>query len=163
MTSGAEAFDTLVSELDYPMFIVTTAVESERAGCLVGFATQASIDPPRLLVLLSKRNETYQLAQRAATLVVHFLHRHNAELAALFGEESGDWTDKFTECAWSPGPDGVPVLDGVRGWVAGSIIGRHDAGDHVAHLLETIDSRLDVPGQPLTYQSTRDLSPGHDA
>ena len=47
------AVHELVSELDYPMFIVTCADERERAGCLVGFATQCSIDPPRFLVCLS--------------------------------------------------------------------------------------------------------------
>src|SRR5215208_7631728 len=38
------AFEAIVAQLDYPMFIVTAAAGEERGGCLVGFATQASID-----------------------------------------------------------------------------------------------------------------------
>ena len=53
--SESEAFERLVGQLDYPMFIVTTQVEGRRAGCLVGFASQFSIDPPRFLIGLSKR------------------------------------------------------------------------------------------------------------
>ena len=45
-------FQKLVGQLDYPMFIVTTHFEGERDGCLVGFATQCSIHPPRLIVVL---------------------------------------------------------------------------------------------------------------
>jgi flavin reductase (DIM6/NTAB) family NADH-FMN oxidoreductase RutF len=158
-----ESFHTLVSDLDYPMFVVTAADDEEQSGCLVGFATQASIDPPRLLVLLSKANRTYRVAQASDVLVVHFLHRDNHDLAALFGEETGDDVDKFTACRWSQGPAHTPILDGTRGWVVGSIVDRFDAGDHVAHLLEVTEAVTDVPGPPLAFQSTRDLDPGHPA
>jgi hypothetical protein len=49
-----------MSLLDHPMVVVTTRAGNERAGCLVGFATQVSIGPPRFLVGLSKRNRTYR-------------------------------------------------------------------------------------------------------
>jgi flavin reductase (DIM6/NTAB) family NADH-FMN oxidoreductase RutF len=164
MTADTDAFDALVADLDYPMFIVTATADGEQAGCLVGFATQVSIDPQRLLVMLSKQNRTYEVARRAQTLAVHFLGADNDELAALFGEETGDRGDKFASCAWSAGPDGVPVLAGTRGCVVGRVIERVDTGDHVAHLLETIEVRADaVAAPPLSYQAVRDLTPGHDA
>src|SRR5450759_2929099 len=73
--STEENFHTLVANVDYPMFIVTAAAHGTRAGCLVGFATQSSIDPPRLLVLLSKINRTYRLSQETDTLVaVSYTH-----------------------------------------------------------------------------------------
>ncbi|MGH3330053.1 MAG: flavin reductase, partial [Nocardioidaceae bacterium] len=66
-------FDDFVEGLDYPMFVVTTANDGHRAGCLVGFTTQASIDPPRMLVCLSVKNRTYRVAQEAEYLAVHVL------------------------------------------------------------------------------------------
>jgi flavin reductase (DIM6/NTAB) family NADH-FMN oxidoreductase RutF len=50
MTSASETFTKIMGSLDYPMLVVTAAAAGERAGCLVGFATQASIDPARFLV-----------------------------------------------------------------------------------------------------------------
>ena len=161
--STEENFHTLVANVDYPMFIVTAAAHGTRAGCLVGFATQSSIDPPRLLVLLSTINRTYRLSQETDTLVVHFLHEGNHDLATLFGEETGDEVDKFAGCQWQEGPQHTPVLRGTRGWVAGSILGRLDAGDHVAHLLEVNTAMTDVPGRPLAFQTVRDMEPGHPA
>ena len=70
-----EAFEKLVSMLDYPMYIVTTQADDERAGCLVGFTSQVSIGPPRFLVGLSERNHTFRVAQRATHLAVHLLPR----------------------------------------------------------------------------------------
>ena len=156
-------FERLVADLDYPMYVVTAFDGTDRAGCLVGFATQASIDPPRLMVLVSKANETFRVASQAAVLAVHFLGVYNHQLAELFGEQSGDWTEKFDRCVWEEGPHGVPVLSGVRGWIAGRILARLDAGDHVAHLLAPIDAGMGDAGPPLMLQQVRDLDPGHPA
>jgi len=80
----ADAYDrfNLVGDLDYPMFIVTTrSTKGERAGCLVGFATQCSIDPPRVLVCISRANRTYRVAEDAEALGVHFVPAAAVELA----------------------------------------------------------------------------------
>ena len=106
-----DTFNALLSELDYPMFVVTTAVGDERAGCLVGFATQCSIDPPGFLVCLSKQNHTYRLARTAELLAVHFLPEDATDLAELFGGQTGDDVNKFRRCAWHSGAGGVPLLD----------------------------------------------------
>jgi flavin reductase (DIM6/NTAB) family NADH-FMN oxidoreductase RutF len=158
-----DAFHSLVSGLNYPMYIVTAAAEGERAGCLVGFATQSSIDPPRMLVLLSKSNRTFQVALSSHTLAVHFLSRANQGLAAVFGEETGDEVDKFAGCEWREGPEGLPLLAGTRGWVVGSVIERFDAGDHVPHLLTIRSAEVDRPGEQLDFRAVRGLHPGHPA
>jgi flavin reductase (DIM6/NTAB) family NADH-FMN oxidoreductase RutF len=158
-----EAFHTLVSGIDYPMFIVTAAADGRRSGCLVGFVTQASIDPARLIVMISKVNHTFGVAERASSLIVHILHKNNHELARLFGEQTGDEVDKFVNCEWKMGPDGTPVLLGVRGWVAGEILARLDAGDHVAHVISVTDGAVDQAGSQLGFQAIRGLHPGHPA
>ena len=101
MTDGT--FNSLVGDLDYPMFIVTVRAGGERSGCLIGFATQASIDPPRFLVCLSHNNRTYRVGCDAELLGVHFVPEDAAELAELFGGETGDEVDKFDRCAWQRG------------------------------------------------------------
>jgi flavin reductase (DIM6/NTAB) family NADH-FMN oxidoreductase RutF len=158
-----DTFHDLVSGTDYPMFIVTATSGGERAGCLVGFVTQASIRPARLIVMLSKANHTYRVAQRADRLVVHFLHQGNHDLAALFGEQTSDKVDKFAACDWREGPARETVLPGTRGWLTGTILGRYDAGDHVAHLIDVTAARTDAPGPQLAFQSVTDLQPGHPA
>jgi flavin reductase (DIM6/NTAB) family NADH-FMN oxidoreductase RutF len=159
--SVEKTFNDLVSDLDYPMFIVTVVAQGERDGCLVGFVTQASINPPRLLVMLSKANRTCRLAQNTDTLVVHFLHKDNKDLARLFGEETGDDINKFDACEWSEGSESGPILSGTRGWVTGEILERLDSGDHIAHLLAVDAASTEVAGQQLAFQSVRDIEPGH--
>lgn len=161
---GTSAFQALVATIDYPMFVVTTAAEGERAGCLVGFATQCSIDPPRFLVCLSKRNHTLRVAERAEVLIVHFLGVDDLDIASLFGENTGDEVDKFARCRWEPGPGAAPVLTAARGWVAGRILDRLDLGDHLGFLAEPLAGEArDGDGLQLGFQGVRHLDPGHEA
>jgi len=161
---GEEPFETVVKLLDYPMFVVTTAAEGSQGGCLVGFATQASISPARYLVALSDKNSTYRLATRATHLVVHVLGADHRALAELFGGQTGDETDKFAQCSWRPGPGGAPILDGVAGWFSGRIIERLPMGDHVGHLLEAGTGQVLQPGSDLlTLNDLGDLEAAHGA
>ncbi|CAN5377121.1 flavin reductase family protein [soil metagenome] len=160
----AQGFEDLVGLLDYPMFVVTTRNEESKAGCLVGFTSQTSINPPRFLVGLSKRNYTYRAAQSASHLAVHLLSRPALEVVRLFGGRTGDDIDKFEHCAWHEGPEGLPILDDAVAWFVGSIAGRFDLGDHVGHLLEPVAGEApDELCELVTFADVRDLDPGHDA
>lgn len=165
MSSDWEAsFDGLVFGQDYPMYVVTAAAGGQHDGCLVGFATQCSISPPTLLVCISKANRTYRTAQHATSLVVHFLSADDEAVARLFGERTGDDSDKLAECSWTPSADGTPVLDGCRGWASGEIVSRTDVGDHVAFALRITGAEsLNESLSQLGFQQAKDFSPGHPA
>jgi flavin reductase (DIM6/NTAB) family NADH-FMN oxidoreductase RutF len=156
-------FDAFVEGLDYPMFVVTTAAGEERAGCLVGFASQVSIDPPRMLVCLSIENRTYRVAREAKVLAVHVLDPDEHELAELFGGTSGDDTDKFARCSWRPGPSGVPLLEACPRRIVGRILDQAPFGDHVGFLLEPRRVEVRRMGEGLSYEEVQDLEPGHPA
>lgn len=162
MTSAGE-LDEFVAALDYPMYVVTTRAGDERAGCLVGFTTQTSIDPQRFLVCISRVNATARTVTGATHVAVHLIGRDHIDVARLFGEESEDWTDKFAHCGWRDGPYDVPVLEAAAGWFVGEIVERFDVGDHLGLLLDPLVSG----GQPardfLTFQQLKDLDPGHPA
>jgi flavin reductase (DIM6/NTAB) family NADH-FMN oxidoreductase RutF len=173
-----EPFGALLTALDGPVLIVTTRAgdgdDARTSGCLVGFAAQCSIHPPRHLVCLSKANHTFGVAAEATFLVVHAVPRAALDVARLFAEETGDEIDKFERCAWHVGPGGVPVLDDCPAWYAGRVLERVDLGDHVGHLLEPVavsaalvvaaeaGEELD-PDELLHLRDVLDLEPGHDA
>jgi flavin reductase (DIM6/NTAB) family NADH-FMN oxidoreductase RutF len=163
MPDPRQTFNALVSELDYPMFVVTAAARGERAGCLVGFATQCSIDPPRFLICISDKNRTYRVARNADVLGVHFLPADAEDLAELFGGQTGDEVDKFAQCEWSEGPGGVPLLERCRNRFVGRILERTDAGDHVAFVLEPVAAEKSHPGNQFPFHRAKRIEAGHEA
>jgi flavin reductase (DIM6/NTAB) family NADH-FMN oxidoreductase RutF len=156
-----DPFTGLMSELDYPMFIVSANAGGERSGCLIGFATQISIHPPRFLVGLSHENHTWRVAQHADLLGVHFVPEEDPEIAELFGGQTGDEVDKFARCAWHEGPGGVPIVESCPNWFVGRILERIDAGDHDAVVLEPIAAHHAEPESELTFHQARGIHPGH--
>jgi flavin reductase (DIM6/NTAB) family NADH-FMN oxidoreductase RutF len=161
---GEKALQRLAAATDTPMAVVTAAApDGRRSGCLVGFWTQCSIHPPRVLACISKANHTLAVADDAPVLAVHWLADDDRDMAELFGGETGDEVDKFEHCSWAPGPSGVPVLDGVKGWVAGPVVGRFEAGDHVAFVVDAEKGAALEPGSDeLGFQAVKDLEPGHE-
>ena len=145
------------------MMVVTASAAGERAGCLVGFATQCSINPPRFAVWISRKNHTFRIAEQATTLAVHFLSTDDRELATLFGGETGDEVDKFARCTWRDGPGGAPVLEGCARWFAGEVIERIPTEDHVGFLLQPVRSESGPWSGQLGFQSAQTISPGHEA
>ena len=158
-----DAVHELVGELDYPMFIVTVASGDDRAGCLVGFTTQCSIDPPRFLVCLSNKNRTFRVAQEASVMVVHLVPRDADELAELFGERTGDEIDKFERCSWYAGPQGTPVLEECGNWFAARILDCMEGGDHRVFLLEPFEAASAPGEEPFEFHRARRMQPGHEA
>jgi flavin reductase (DIM6/NTAB) family NADH-FMN oxidoreductase RutF len=158
-----EGFEELVAELDYPMLIVTAAAGDERAGCLVGFATQSSISPPRFIVCLSEKNRTYRIATGTEHLGVHFLASDQDRLAALFGGETGDEIDKFAALEWEAGPGGVPLIGDCRNRFVGRILEHRPAGDHVSFLLEPVFAEHGEPVRPFPFRRAQWIESGHEA
>ncbi|MFI8103858.1 flavin reductase family protein [Streptomyces sp. NPDC086023] len=157
------SIDAFADRLDGPVYVVTVAAGRERAGCLVGFASQCSIHPPRFMVWLSTLNHTYRVARRASHLAVHLLGPDQRPLAELFGGETGDEVDKFTRVAWRPGTGGSPLLTGAHAWFEGRIEARVDGGDHIGHLLAPAEVSPPAAAGPgvLTYHDVKDIDPGH--
>jgi flavin reductase (DIM6/NTAB) family NADH-FMN oxidoreductase RutF len=146
-----------------PVYVVTASAGGERAGCVVGFASEVSIDPPRFLACISRANATFPVAMRAQRLAVHALTKSQRDLAALFGGETGDDVDKFAHCEWAPAEDGTPILAACSTWFIGAVVDRVPFGDHVGCVLAPErwhgGGRIDQ----LTAPDLAGLEPGHPA
>jgi flavin reductase (DIM6/NTAB) family NADH-FMN oxidoreductase RutF len=163
MASTEESFQRLVAQLDYPMFIATVAAGGERAGCLIGFATQCSIHPARFLAGISDKNRTFRVASGADSMAIHLVPENATELAELFGGETGDELDKFERCEWRPGPGGVPLLDACPNRFVGRIVERVDFGDHLGMVLEPFLAEEDEESGQLGFHRAKRIDPGHEA
>ena len=111
----------------------------------------------------SSKNRTFEVAQQADVLLVHFVPEQAEELAVLFGGETGDETDKFELCAWHEGPKGVPLLDEVPNRFVGRVLDRLDLGDHVGFLLEPAEAERRDGFDELGFQEAKAIDPGHPA
>ena len=159
-----DAFDQLMSSVDRPMIVVTTALGDEKAGCLVGFHAQSSIEPGRYTVWLSKANHTARVAQRATELAVHFLARDQHALAAHFGTQSGDDVDKFATLDVELADGSVPLLrDCPNRFWGRKVAVLDEGGDHLCVVIAPEDAASVEPFEALRLSDVSDLDASHDS
>ena len=164
MAVDDDSFSSLMASLDPAMVVVTSAMDGERAGCLVGFHAQSSIDPSHYSVWLSKANHTYRVVLRSTHLAVHFLTENDRGLAEHFGTQSGDDVDKFPDVDISLGEGGVPLLMELPNrFLAERVALLDDGGDHVCVVTRPIRADTGGPFRPLRLCDVDDLTPGHES
>ena len=161
---AAEGLATFLDRVDYPLYVITArSADGEMSGCLAGFVTQCSIDPPNFLVCVSKTNHTLGVAERSSGMGLHLLGEDQLDLARLFGEETGDLVDKFTSVDWRLGSTGAPLLVDTAVSMEGDVLGHFSVGDHEAFLLRGVRSVAGGHRGILTYRGAPPLRPGHPA
>ena len=148
--------------VDYPYYLLTVrAPDGEMSGCLAGFVSQCSINPPNFIACISRLNHTLGVATRSSAMGLHLLGEDQLAMARLFGEETGDEVDKFADIDWRIGTTGAPLVSDVASAVEGTVLGHFSVGDHEAFLVRAVRA-VQGPGHGLlTHRTSPPLHPGH--
>jgi flavin reductase (DIM6/NTAB) family NADH-FMN oxidoreductase RutF len=162
VTSQTDDLTPFFDRVDYAYYVVTVqAPDGATSGCLAGFVTQCSIEPPNFLVCISKVNHTYGVAQRSTAMGLHLLGTDQVDMARRFGEETGDLVDKFAGVDWRPGRYGAPLLTECAVSLEGLVLGNFSLGDHEAFLLCASGSAEGRHQGLLMYRAAPPFEPGH--
>mgnify|MGYP001190347993 CR=1 FL=1 len=152
----------LTGSANSALLVVTTAVDDVRAGCLVGYHSQASMSPQHYCFWLSKANHTYRVGLLASHFAVHFLTAHDHDLAERFAGSSGQNTDKFADIAVETGEHGVPLVTALPNrMIVERVAILDDGGDHVCVTARVLRAESDGHFTPLRTLDILDIKPAH--
>jgi flavin reductase (DIM6/NTAB) family NADH-FMN oxidoreductase RutF len=128
-------------------------ITAQGIGGPVGFTATSlasvAAEPPLLSFGISRGSSCWPAVSAAEYIGVHVLGEHQQELAAVFARTGADRFGPPT--AWSPGPHGVPLLDGVSAWLVGRVEGMVQAGDHHIVVARAVAGDPHGPGGPLVH------------
>ena len=101
-------------------------------GAPVGFAAQSfvslSLDPPLVALCPGKGSSSWPKISASGKFGVNILAHDQRAVCDAMAVSGGD---KFAAFEWQEGAHGVPILDGVIGFVECDLVAEHDAGDHI--------------------------------
>ncbi len=139
---------------------VTVVTTTDAAGRPIGFTansfTSVSLDPPLLLVCLARRSHNYATLTQAKGFAVNILAEDQEAVSNTFARPSDD---RFASVAWTPGPQGAPILDGASAWFDCTTHEIVEAGDH-AILLGRVAAFADAGTTGLGYARGAYVKPG---
>ncbi|MEU1887623.1 flavin reductase family protein [Micromonospora sp. WMMD987] len=120
-----------------------------RAGFTATSFTSVSLTPPLVSFCLGVTSSSWPVVDRAEHVAVHLLGADQTEVARVFATSG---IDRFAaHRAWTPGPFGVPLLDGVLARLLCRVVHRVPAGDHVLVIAEPLALGPGPDGDPLVY------------
>lgn len=129
--------------------VVTTTSGGKPVGMTISAFASVSLDPPLLLVCVARTAGSIPAFRVGVPMGVNVLANDQAWLARRF---AGRHEDRFAGVPLQPGPDDVPLLEGVAAWLNCRIARIYDGGDHVI-LLGRVHTVHRSGAQPLLYHS----------
>jgi flavin reductase (DIM6/NTAB) family NADH-FMN oxidoreductase RutF len=133
--------------------VVTATRDGKPYGLTASSFASLSLDPPLVLVCLSRTLSTYEIIEGAGVFAVNILSAHQLEVARRFAGLHPSPIDRFDQVEWTPSKNGSPLLPGCLAWVDCRIRNIYDGGDHSIFVGAVEDAGVTGAGDPLLYHN----------
>ncbi len=129
--------------------IVTSRAGDRVHGMTVSAFSSVSLDPPLVLVCADKSSDTCALIAESGVFAVNILASEQDALSQRFATQR-DEHRRFEGLALESAVTGSPLLPGLASLDC-TLVGSHDAGDHVIYVGRVEALRRFTDGEPLLY------------
>ena len=150
----AAAKKTVLRHFPYGLYAVTVSQGGEEHGMTANWITQASFEPPMVVVAVENSSKTIGMIRDAHHFGVNLLQSGQRDLAGKLGRSSEQAPQKLKGIKTKPAPvSGAPVLADSIGWVECRLMTTLPAGDHTLVLGEVVGAGVEHEGaKPLTLE-----------
>ena len=144
--------------LSYGLYIVTSLNEDRMNGQIINTAMQVTADPPRVAVVINKKNLTHEYISTSKVFAVLVLDEE-APLTFFgpFGFRSGRDVDKLANVKFKKGITGCPLItDYTLSVLEAKVLDELDVGTHTIFVGDVVNGEVLKEGKPLTYRYYRE-------
>ena len=138
----------------YGLYAVSCADDGEVNAFTANWLSQASFDPPLLMVSVENETKSLPMILRSGIFTVNVLRSGARELAGKLGKSALRVPDKLAGIGYEIGANGCPILHDALGWVACEVRHTAPAGDSTLIIAEVVDTGMLAEGQALTMAET---------
>ncbi len=141
---------TALRMFTYALYVVTTTDGKERGAFTANWLSQASFDPPLVMVSVEADSHSLPIIRSSRRFLINVLESGQRDLAGHFGKKHRHAGDKLEGIPHHLSATGLPILDDALSYVACYMTGEIDAGDSVVVIGEVIEVGVQREGTPLT-------------
>jgi flavin reductase (DIM6/NTAB) family NADH-FMN oxidoreductase RutF len=133
--------------------VVTARPGGVPVGLTATSFSSVSLSPPLVSFYVDQSSTTWPWLREADQFAVNVLASDQADIAARFARKG---IDRFAApTRWTPGADGVPLLDDVSAHLVCRPHTTVEVGDHILVVGLVTDTVLGPSGRPLLYHQGR--------
>ena len=145
---------TVLRHVTYGLYAVTAQHAGERGVFTANWLSQASFEPPLVMLSVENDSSTLPLIRGSGLFAVCPLATGQRELAGALGRPKARVGDKYAayELAVVETESGIPALAEALGYVVCRVQAEVPAGDSVVFVAEVVEARVINDGEPLTMR-----------
>lgn len=151
---NAEIDRSVFRDLSYGLYIITSKDEDRINGQVVNTIIQVTSEPPRIAVIINKKNYTHELIVKSKVFSASVLEESTPmTFLGPFGFRSGREFDKLSKVSFRAGVTGCPLItEHALSVLEAEVIDQVDLGTHTVFIGNVVSSEVLREGVPLTYQ-----------
>jgi flavin reductase (DIM6/NTAB) family NADH-FMN oxidoreductase RutF len=156
MTLDPQSKKVALRAINYGLSVVTAAADGELAAAGVNWLTQASFEPPLVVVALKTDNDSHRLVEASGAFAVNVLGADQLDVGKAFFRTSTVEGTTINGYAFEPGPEtGSPLLVDLAYWFECRVTDTVKRGDHTVFVGEVVSAGVrDESVVPLLLRDT---------
>ncbi len=134
----------------YGLYAISCADGGEVNAFTANWLSQASFDPPLLMVSVENVTKSLPMILHSGIFTVNVLRSGDRELAGKLGKSALKFPDKLAGIGYDIGTNGCPILHDALAWVACEVRHTVPSGDSTVIIAEVVDIGMLAEGPALT-------------
>lgn len=151
MSIDVQSFKNALAHWASGVTVVTTRAESQPIGMTASSLTSVSLDPPQILICVSRKLFTHQAIEQSGIFAVNILGTDHLEWGMRFAGMIPELSDRFAGIMTHTAVTGAPILPDVLGWLDCRLRHAYDGGDHTIFVGEVVAAGSTEERSPLLY------------
>lgn len=148
MPVHSDSFKNTLGRFASGVTVVTAADGDKLAGLTVSAFSSVSLDPPYILVCISKESSAIPVLSASKAFAVNLLSDEQVAVSNRFASHK---SDKFSEASYHMANQNIPVLDHCLGYLVCTLVKEIEAGDHYIYIGQVEEADVDETKRPLLY------------
>ena len=154
VAGSADALRLVMGQFVSGVTVVSAVRDGVKHAMTATAVSSVSLDPPLILVCVSRASRFHDAVMSAKTWCVSLLAADQEHLARHFANRGRDLLSQFDRVPHIASPaSGTPLISGAVAWLECTTYGQYDGGDHTILVGEVVRASGDEPGVrvPLSY------------
>ena len=152
----AQAKKTALRAINYGLYVLTASDGDEYAAAGVNWLSQASFEPPLVMVGIKADSDSHPIIERTGAFAVNVLGEEQLDVGKAFFRTTTVEGDTLNGFRFERGPQtGAPLLVDLAYWFECRVTDTVRRGDHTVFVAEVVDAGVrDETIVPLLLRST---------
>jgi len=151
-----EAKKTALRMISHGLYLLTVEYEGRYHASTVSWLSQASFDPPLVMIGIKGNTLTHDMVQGSGQFALNILAVDQTDMAKAFFKHAEYQAGKLSGYAFEPGPaTSAPLFLDAPAWFECKITDAVTHGDHTVVVAEVVEAGVRDPNaRPLALRDT---------